>query len=197
MQKLLVALLSSALLTTCMSAQQFFPIGALSINRKMDEIRSDWYSEELNVLHEPSIWQGSHRSHDTIYRFLWLRAFHPPLCVRLDIGSRTASITSKEGRYHGAGEPGKLLQTKTSRVPQRQVDKYLRDVAENHFWTIPSPNGDLGGPDGSEWILEAADHGTYKVLVAYIASGNNPVRVLGFELLFDIAHIRVPANSIY
>lgn len=180
-----------------MSAQRFFPVGALSTDRKMDEIRSDWYSEELTVLHEPSLWQESHRSHDTVYRFLWLRAFHPPLCVRLNIGSHMTSVTSKEGRFHGAAEPGKLLRTRTSLVPQSQVDTFLRDVADDHFWTTPSPNSDLGGPDGSEWILEAAEHGTYKVLVAYSASGGNPVRLLGFKLLFDIAHVRVPANSIY
>jgi hypothetical protein len=98
--------------------------------------------------------------------FFWLRAFHPPLCVRLDIRSDTASITSKEGQFHGAAHRGKLLRTKTSLLPQSQVDRFLRDVAEDHFWTITSPNKDLGGPDGSEWILKAADHGTYKVLVS-------------------------------
>jgi hypothetical protein len=180
-----------------MSAQQFFPVGALSSDRKIDEIRADLYSEELKVLHEPSVWQESRRSHDTVYRFVWLRAFHSPLCVRLEIRSDTASITSKEGQFHGAAHRGRLLRTKTSLVPRSQVDKFLRDVAEDHFWTSPSPNSDLGGPDGSEWILEAADHGHYKVLVAYMASGSNPVRVLGFKLLFDIAHVRVPANSIY
>lgn len=197
MPKLLNILLSLALLAGYMSAEQFFPVGALSTDRKMDEIRSDWYSEELKALHEPSVWQVSHRSHDAVYRFLWLRAFHPPLCVRLDIGDHTASITFKEGRFHGAGEPGKLLRTKTSLVPQSQVHAFLRDVAEDHFWTIPSPNSDLGGADGSEWILEGAEHGTYKVLVAYVASGHNPVRLLGLKLLFDIARVRMPANSIY
>lgn len=197
MLRFLVGLLSGALLAACMSAQQFFPIGALSSDKKMDQIRSDWYSEELKFLHEPSVWQESRRSHDTVYRFVWLRAFHPPLCVRLDLRSHPASIISKEGQFHGAVEQGKLLRAKTSLVSQNQVDAFLREVAEVHFWSIPSPNGDLGGPDGSEWILEAADHGTYKVLVAYMAPISNPVRVLGLTLLFDLAHVHVPANSIY
>ena len=163
----------------------------------MDEIRSDLYSEELKIFHEPSVWQESRRPHNAVYRFLWLRAFHPPLCVRLDLRSDSALITSKEGQFHGAAEQGKLLRTKTSLVLQSQVDGFLRKVAEVHFWTTLSPNSDLGGPDGSEWIMEATDHGTYKVLVAHMAPNNNPVRVLGLTLLLDLARPRVPTNSIY
>jgi hypothetical protein len=197
MRKSLIGFLASALLANCISAQQYFPVGALSSDTKMDKIRSDWYSEELGFLHEPSLWRESRRHDETVYRFLWLRAFHAPVCVRLAIHSGPASITFKEGKFHGAGEPGKLLRTRTTLASREQVDAFFKRVAEVHFWSIPSPNSDLGGPDGSEWILESTGLGAYKVVTAYIAPNNSPVRVLGLMLLFDFAHVRIPSNQIY
>jgi hypothetical protein len=197
MRRSLIGALASGLLTICMSAQRYYPVGALSSDTKMDTIRSDWYSQELRFLHEPSLWRESRRPKKTVYRFLWLRAFHPPICVCLAIHSDSASITFKEGAFHGAGEPGRLLRTRTTRVSREQVNAFLKRVAEVHFWSIPSPNRDLGGPDGSEWILEGANRGAYKVVTAYTAPNNNPVRVLGLMLLFDLAHVRIPSNSIY
>ena len=197
MQKSLIGLLASALLTTCISAQQYFPVGALSSDTKMDTIRSDWYSQELKFLHEPSLWPESRRAHETMYRFLWLRAFNAPICVCLIIHSDSASIIFKEGAFHGAGEPGRLLRIRTTPVSREQLDAFLKRVTEVHFWSIPSPNSDLGGPDGSEWILEGANRGAYKVVTAYAAPNNSPVRVLGLMLLFDLAHVRIPSNLIY
>ena len=163
----------------------------------MDEISSDWYSQELRFLHEPPLWRESRRPNETVYRFLWLRAFHAPVCVCLNIHSDAASITFKESRFHGAGEPGKLLRTKTTPVSREQVHAFLKKVAAVHFWSIPSPNSDLGGADGSEWILEGANLEAYKVVTAYTAPSNNPVRVLGLMLLFDLAHVRIPPHAIY
>lgn len=197
MQKSLIVFLASTLMATCISAQQYFPHGALSSDTKMDRIRYDWYSQELRWLHEPSLWQHIQGSDETVYRFLWLRAFHAPACVSLTIHSGSASITFKEGAFHGAAQPGRLLRTRTSAVSREQVKAFLKRVAEVHFWRIPSPDSDLGGPDGSEWILEGTKLGAYKVVTVYMAPRNNPVRVLGLMLLSDLAHVRIPSDSIY
>jgi hypothetical protein len=140
MQNRLIGLLVSVLPATSISAQRAFPNGALSSNERWDEIRSDWYSEELRVLQEPSLWREARRADETVYRFLWLRAFHAPLCVCLRIHGGSAAITFKEGKYHGAGETGKLLQTRTTPVSQERVAAFLKKVVEVHFWSIPSPN---------------------------------------------------------
>ena len=163
----------------------------------MDEISSDWYSQELRFLHEPPLWRESRRPDETVYRFLWLRAFHAPVCVCLNIHSGSASITFKQGKFHGAGKPGKLLRTNTTPVSREQVDAFLKKVAAVRFWSIPSPQSDLGGADGSEWILESTNLGAYKVVTVYTAPNNHPVRVLGLMLLFDLAHVRIPSNLIY
>lgn len=162
----------------------------------MDEFRSEWYSQELSSLGEPSL-LGESRSHNVVYRFLWLRAFHGPVCVCLKIHDNSGSITFKEGRFHGAGEPGGLLRSRTTAVSREQVEAFLKRVAEFQFWSIPSPNSDLGGPDGSEWILEGASLGAYKVVTVYTPPNGNPVRVLGMMLLSDLAHIRIPPHAIY
>lgn len=197
MQKLLIVFLASTLMATCISAQQYFPQGALSSDTKMDSIRSDWYSQELRWLHERPLWRNGQRSNETVYRFLWLGAFHPPISVCLTVHGGSASVAFKEGAFHGAGEPGRLLRSMTSAASREQVDAFLKRVADVRFWSIPSPNNDLGGPDGSEWILEGAKPGIYKVVTVYMAPTNNPVRVLGLMLLSDLAHVRIPLDSIY
>jgi hypothetical protein len=105
MRRSLIGVLASGLLATCISAQRYYPVGALSSDTKMDTIRSDWYSRELEFLHEPSLWRESRRPEETVYRFLWLRAFHPPICVCLAIDSGSASITSKRVRFTARENP--------------------------------------------------------------------------------------------
>lgn len=197
MQKSFIALLAGPVLAARIFAQQYFPVGALSSDTKMAEIRSDWYSQELRFLHEPPLWRESHRPDEVVYRFLWLRAFHAPISVRLEIHGGNSSVTVKEGKFHGAAESGKLLRTTTTLISRDQVGLFLNKVAEVNFWSIPSPNSDLGGPDGSEWILEGANSTAYKIVTVYTAPNGNPVRVLGLMLLFDLAHAHIPSNSIY
>ncbi len=180
-------------------AQPYFPAGALSTDSQMDRFRGDWYSQELAALHEPSLWQWPRdQPEKTTYRFLWLRSFNAPICIRLTINKdETGSIVCKEGNVHGATGAKKLMHVRMRSLSSVQVKSFLDRLDSVRFWQIPSPSSDVGGVDGSEWILEGAKQGTYKVVDVWSAPATNAIHVLGAMLAFDFAQVRVPSNTIY
>jgi hypothetical protein len=180
-------------------AQQYFPPGALSSNNKMDRIKAEWYSSELAALREPSVWKGSSELPKAeVYRFLWLRSFNASICIRLTIkDDGTGSLTTKEGNVHGGTELGKLTRVETRTISRAQMKAFLDRVRTVQFWNIRSPSNDLGGVDGSQWIIEGARQGTYKVVDVWSASASDPIHALGAMLAFDLAHMRIPSKLIY
>ncbi|MBV9036387.1 MAG: hypothetical protein JO182_18005 [Acidobacteriaceae bacterium] len=126
-------------------AQQFFPTGALSADNKWDRIKADWYSQELTTLHEPSLFRDPIKRLDAEeYRFLWLRSFHAPICVRLIVGNDNGrTLIAKEGSVHGGTEAGKLIKVQTKRLSREQVKSFLDRIDSVQFWKIHSPNNEL------------------------------------------------------
>jgi hypothetical protein len=180
-------------------AQQFFPAGALSADSEMDRLRADWYSQELATLHEPSLFRDPRkRLGAEEYRFLWLRSFHAPICVRLTVSNDNGgTLIVKQGNVHGGTEAGKLMKVETKRLSREQVKPFLDRIKSVQFWKIRSPNHELGGVDGSQWIMGGVNHGNYKIVDVWSAPVTDPVHVLGAMLAFDFAQIHVPPELIY
>src|SRR5262245_51972945 len=107
-----VAFLMLAALSTSLPAQtKFFPPGTLGETKQLDQFVSDWYTKQLKALKEPSLWELSKKSVPQAYRFLWLRSFHHPVAIRLDINADgTARLTTKMTSGAGGYAPGKLIQ---------------------------------------------------------------------------------------
>jgi len=86
--------------TLALSAQDsYFPKGALSDYDRVDIGKADWYSGQLRALDEPSLLEEAKNPSLESYRFVWLRTFHHPVAVRLDImadgsGKLTVKIAS-------------------------------------------------------------------------------------------------------
>jgi len=93
----------------CAFGDECFPAGSLGETSSQHQFKAGWYSSQLAALREPSLWQLSREmpSKDS-YRFLYLRSFHHPICVRLTLTTGGIGLlTSKEtdgkggyGRYH-------------------------------------------------------------------------------------------------
>jgi hypothetical protein len=88
----------------------YFPHGILDETPQYSQSKEEWYSDQQRALQEPSLWQLSKTQKTQTYRFLWLRSFHHPISVRLDVaengtGVVTTKITSGQGGY----EPRKLV----------------------------------------------------------------------------------------
>jgi hypothetical protein len=89
------------------------------------------------------------------YRFLWLRSFHHPIAVRVDLlADGSWVLVTKVASGAGGCSPGTLT-TNTSRQLTAQEAQSLRSKVEGGgFWNAPNPVNDQTGTDGSDWIIE-------------------------------------------
>ena len=73
--------------------QGFFPAGSLGSTPRVDQFRASEYTQCLRNFREESLWQMSRQGGaQEVYRFLWLRSFHPSICVRLMIAANGTGV---------------------------------------------------------------------------------------------------------
>lgn len=174
---------------------QYFPKS--SPDMRGNEFKSKWYSTQLRALGEPSLSALSTNRDAESYRFLWLRTFHHPVVVRVDLQADGSWIlTTKVASGAGGYSPGTLT-TNTSRQLTAQEAQSFRDkVAKDGFWNAPNPVNDQAGTDGSQWIIEGVKAGRYHVIDRWMPK-NGPARDLGKFLAFDLAKLSIPKDEIY
>jgi hypothetical protein len=167
-----------------------------SLERKGD-FKSEWYSKELRALEEPSLYSLSTSPLVESYRFLWLRAFHHPVAIRLSLnpdGTSTAIVKVASG---AAGfRPSVLSEQRLQPISKEQTQAFLKRVTELSFWDAPNPVNDQTGTDGSQWVIEGVKAGRYHVVDRW-SPNKGVVYELGLMLAFDLAKIDVPKDEIY
>lgn len=177
------------------SAQgQDFPKSSLELK---GTFKSEWYSSELSALREPSLYLLSKNASAESYRFLWLRTFHHPIAIRLDVNpDGTNTLVVKVASGAAGFHPGVISEQRSETVSKEQTQAFLNRVSELRFWDVPNPVIDQRGTDGSQWIIEGVKSGKYHVVDRWTPS-NGVVRELGFMLAFDLAKLNIPKNEIY
>jgi hypothetical protein len=195
------------LLLAAVAQQTYFPKKAFGgSDARSDELLAGWFSHELKVLKEPSLLELAKDGHSESYRFLWLRTFHHPIAVRLDVKpDGTGNLTTKVGSGH-AGFPrtgGQVVENVSRSLTHEQTGAFLAKVDELRFWSVPSHiQGDQTGTDGSEWIIEGAKAGKYHVAARWSPDSPPPpnkraVRELGLALAIELAQMNIPEDEIY
>jgi hypothetical protein len=175
----------------------YFPEKTFGDDPQVDRFVSGWYSHQLRALGEPSLLESSKAPSTESYRFLWLRSFHHPIAVRLDVQKDgTGLLITKIASGAGGYPPGKLISDRTAALYQGEIQRVIARINGSGFWSIPSYSRERAGDDGSEWVLEAAVHGKYH-LVSVWTPKNGPIHDLGEMFLFDLAKIRVPKDEFY
>ncbi len=116
---------------------QFFPKSSLDL--RGDDFKAKWYSTQLRALREPSLLAVATNTKAESYRFLWLRTFHHPIAVRVDLqADGTWILITKVASGAGGYGPGTLT-TNTSRPLTAQEAQSLRSKVENDgFWVHPT-----------------------------------------------------------
>jgi hypothetical protein len=177
------------------SNTRFFPE---SIDQAgMHGLKAHWYLRQLQGLHEPSLFALTGKTTREVYRFLWLRTFHHPIAVRMDIQpDGTGMLTTKMCSGAGGYSPGKLVQNSNRKLDWTQVKEFLALIEREGFWTAPNPVNDQTGTDGSQWIIEGVKGGNYHVIDRW-SPKQGPAHDLGLFLAFDLAKIDIPKNEIY
>lgn len=180
-----------------MTAQTtYFPKGALSAKERSDNFKARWYSDQLKALDEPSLLEEAKNPSLESYRFVWLRTFHHPVAVRLDMkadgsGVLTTKIASGAGGY----EPGKLTKNTSLSLDRESVERFLGQIKSGGFWDLPSYDTVMGF-DGAEWIIEGVKNGTYHVVNRWSPT-QGPVYELGSTLAMTLAKLKIPKNEFY
>jgi hypothetical protein len=161
----LMLVVAASLLMTHAAGTVYFPKGA-----------EHWYPKHLEAMKEPSLFQQSTNKAVEQYRFLWLRTFHKPIAVR--VRKDSAGITLRTIRLSGAGgyDPGKIEHEDSFALTADQWDRFLKLVSESSFWDTPSAEKDLGGLDGSQWILEGQAAGRYHLVDRWTPSSEGEKR---------------------
>ncbi len=153
-----VCLVSSNL---AFAEEKFFPAGTFG-SKQLDDFRNNWYSKQLRVLQETSLY-GSPPAHET-YRFTWLRSFHHPMTFRLEIAEQcAATLTIKETDGALGYGPGKIILNKTMDVGKADCEKLVASLEDMKFWSLATSSSELG-MDGAQWILEGSKNGRYHIV---------------------------------
>jgi len=123
-----------------------------------------------------------------VYRFLWLRSFHPPIVVRVERSGETCTLFARQGGLD-TGE----LSVDRSR-PMTPVEwKDLERRAADSFWPLPTKGGCQGGFDGASWLVEGRRLHKYHAVNRWSPDEGNPFRefCLRFIELSGLAPDRV------
>jgi hypothetical protein len=126
-----------------------------------DDFRRNWYSTQLCAMGEPRL--SPLAEGGTRIRFIWLRAFHPGISVRVEHDQYGARLTAVELSGAGGYAAGTVA---------RQVDKSLSadewatleaSIDQVDFWGLATSQ-ESNGLDGSQWIIEIVTQGRYYVV---------------------------------
>jgi hypothetical protein len=148
---------------------------------ELNDFQKHWYSSALKAMNEPSLRLRSRK--DTVYRFLWLRSFHHPTCVSIEIlnggnGGAILKAIELDGADAVAVPHGKSLRRVSLRYYPKLTKELIEKIETSQFWTIPiadeqtrvykpqavKPGSIKLGSDGAQWIMEASKNGRYRMV---------------------------------
>jgi len=180
------------------AAQTYFPAGVLEEKPDPQHFTEQWYSKELKLLTEPSLWELSKTQKSETYRFLWLRSFHPGIAIRIDLKSDGSSVaTIKIDNERGKGFPTKLVKSRILKLTEDQTQFFLDRVSDAKFWSLTTLDKDeLIHVDGAHWVVEGIKDGEYHVVDRWSPTAG-PIHDLGTYMLFNIADLKLLYTEVY
>lgn len=171
-------------LATNITLQQenYFPDGIFDQKVENNNFISQWYSKQLKALGEPSIYKERNNKDKQIFRFTWLRTFHNPISIRLEVNKNDGSGTLYVKETDGAGgyEPGNIKEDFKKNISKESIDKLLKLLEKEDFWKL-SPKVKTMGLDGAQWIIEGLQDGKYHLVDRW--SPNGGIKDIGLFFL--------------
>ncbi len=126
-----------------------------------------YYSEHLSAMNEPSL-SNVTATQVEIYRFLWLRTFHPPVAIRVQDWNDKRLLTVKQLDGKGGYEPGKLVVDTSEPLDMIQWDLIAKRIERVSFWTLARLELERADVilqelhvDGAFWVLEGVRNGQH------------------------------------
>ncbi len=129
-----------------------------------DTSRIAWYGNALQAMGEPRL-QGDTRDGETL-RFLWLRTFHRPMVVRLEMGPRACLVVLTIVNGRSGEEFGGVYRSDSTLTGLTQCT-IVRDALMAAGFEGPSIPPNKRERDGSEWVFELRTAERYRVVVRW------------------------------
>lgn len=170
----------------------YFPDSAFARENSDGSLFREWYGNYLSALGEPSLFAAPN-SDMRIYRFLWLRSFHDPIAVRVEIEPDGDALLYYVRASRARGyEPG-LIERKSRRLSAAQTASIERRFAK---LSLCQPrDDDTHGLDGSEWVYEMRSPTRYCAMNFWTPSGK--LADAGLQLLKLAGFVATNADPIY
>ena len=178
--------------------EPYFPKGVFSDDSQHDLFAANWYSKHLKALAEPSLLHLSKNPALESYRFIWLRTFHHPVIVRVNVRAGDAGeLTSKVASGKGGYDPGHLVENTSRPLTREQTETFLGRIKRVRFWELPSyENSGTGGEDGAQWIIEGVKDGNYHVVDRW-SPVEGAVHDLGLTFALGLAGMKIARGELY
>jgi len=161
---------------------------------QINDFRQSWYGKQTSAMGEARIFNLAKPDGRLIFRFIWLRTFHHPMCVRLEHGKNGRTVLyGKEINGAGGYEPGILITDRKIELTAQLYEAFKEKLASVNFAQMATEEKDLEGKDGAQWIFELNDNGRYHVVDRWCPDGS--IRELGLWLL-EAARLK-PKEHVY
>ena len=168
---------------------------------KPQPTKNKYYEHQLQALKETSIGNVQSDGVTQSYRLLWLRTFHHPVVVRVDVLSDgTGRVRVKETSGQGGYEPGKLIKNDASKLTAQDVQWFVDRMQESGFWELPPDEKQAENEivlDGATWVVEGKKGDQYHVAERYAPTCNDKVRNIGLMMLLDMAKLKLLYDEVY
>lgn len=128
----------------------------------LDEFAREWYSKHLGAAGEPPLPAVAEGNPTALQlRFTWLPSFDPPVVIRINTtaeGERKLSATRLSGAGgYSPGEVADQIERTLTADEALRVDGFIE---RSRLLEEPANTCELG-LDGSRWIVEAVEGGSY------------------------------------
>ena len=147
----------------------YFPRGLLSRNPELDALMRSNYAKYLARMNEPVLMnsasdKNSASDNNEVYRFTWLRSFHPKVVVRVWSDNGVRMLTVKEIFDDNESRVARMGVYQSRRLKEEEWAEFARLLDQACVWTLRSISEDVIANDGAWWIFEATLPGHYQVV---------------------------------
>jgi hypothetical protein len=103
--------------------------------------RENWYGRHLAAAGEGNLCVHATDSTE-VYRFTWLRTFHPPVIIRVELSHGEIQLYAKQLTGAGGYDPGVLQTNRAVRLSSAQRQEFRQLLQRVAFWSAGTSEND-------------------------------------------------------